>query len=273
LNSVALDSANGIEVVDPAHAWGTQETVDFVKAGVAVVRAQFPNTPTLYVGHLSARNGGPLAPHLSHQSGRDVDSGYYYLDGARWYAPATAENLDAPRTWALIRALTGESDVEMILIDRSVQPILRQYALRAGEPSEWVEELFQGVPGKVPPLIRHAAGHRTHMHIRFYNPIAQETGRRLYPLLLKQRLLDPPVYFVRHRAKRGETLARIARRYGTSVEAIVRANNLRSTRIREGHDYRIPRAGPVRWVSRQLEFPPRRRPPKHASIPDQLTAK
>ncbi|HEY3236510.1 MAG TPA: penicillin-insensitive murein endopeptidase, partial [Polyangiaceae bacterium] len=147
LNSVALDSANGIEVVDPAHAWGTQETVDFVKACVAVVRAQFPNTPTLYVGHLSARNGGPLAPHLSHQSGRDVDSGYYYLDGARWYAPATAENLDAPRTWALIRALTGESDVEMILIDRSVQPILRQYALRAGEPSEWVEELFQGVPG------------------------------------------------------------------------------------------------------------------------------
>jgi membrane-bound lytic murein transglycosylase D len=48
--------------------------------------------------------------------------------------------------------------------------------------------------------------------------------------------------FVVHRVRRGQTLGQIARRYGTSVEAIQRRNGLRSRHvIREGQRLEIPR--------------------------------
>ena len=47
-----------------------------------------------------------------------------------------------------------------------------------------------------------------------------------------------------HRVRRGETVGRIAARYGTSVSAIVRANNMRNAdRIKPGLKLRIPRTG------------------------------
>ena len=47
-----------------------------------------------------------------------------------------------------------------------------------------------------------------------------------------------------HRVRRGETLSTIARRHGTSVNSIVRANNLRSRhRIRSGQRLKIPLRG------------------------------
>jgi membrane-bound lytic murein transglycosylase D len=47
-----------------------------------------------------------------------------------------------------------------------------------------------------------------------------------------------------HRVRRGETIGRIATRYGTSVSAIVRANNIRNAdRIRPGLTLRVPRTG------------------------------
>jgi membrane-bound lytic murein transglycosylase D len=50
-----------------------------------------------------------------------------------------------------------------------------------------------------------------------------------------------PTYLV-HRVRRGETVGRIAARYGTSVSAIARANNMRNAnRIRPGQKLRVPR--------------------------------
>jgi len=63
----------------------------------------------------------------------------------------------------------------------------------------------------------------------------------------------PQTQYVMHRVRRGQTLSVIARRYGTSVRAIMRTNNLRSAnRIREGQRLRIPvrGSGSVRRVSR-----------------------
>jgi membrane-bound lytic murein transglycosylase D len=63
----------------------------------------------------------------------------------------------------------------------------------------------------------------------------------------------PQTQYLVHRVSRGQTLSVIARRYGTSVSAIMRTNNLRSAnRIREGQQLRIPVAGSasVRQVSR-----------------------
>jgi membrane-bound lytic murein transglycosylase D len=64
------------------------------------------------------------------------------------------------------------------------------------------------------------------------------------------RLAELPAYvppkdtYATHRVRRGETLSTIARRHGTSVNAIVRANNLRSrNRIRTGQRLKIPSRG------------------------------
>lgn len=46
---------------------------------------------------------------------------------------------------------------------------------------------------------------------------------------------------VRHTIKRGDTLSGLAKKYGTSVSAIQRANNLSGTLIREGKSLTIPR--------------------------------
>ena len=76
------------------------------------------------LSHIGNQDGGYLRPHHSHQSGRDADVGYYYKGGPRSFVRASEENLDLPRTWALVKAAIKETTVEMILIDRSVQRIL-----------------------------------------------------------------------------------------------------------------------------------------------------
>ena len=57
----------------------------------------------------------------------------------------------------------------------------------------------------------------------------------------------PEATYAHHRVRRGETLSSIARRHGTTVTAIVRANHLRSrNRIRQGQRLKIPtRGGPA----------------------------
>lgn len=260
LNGVRAEASPLFEPVHAAGAWGTLETLEYLSAAIRKVHERFPGTPPLSLGHISSREGGPLSPHLSHQSGRDVDLSFYYVKGARWYARATRANLDLPRTWALVRALITETDVEMILVDHSIQGLLRAHALSEGENPEWVSGLFVGA-GKLRPILRHAPGHATHLHIRFYNPIAQESARRCHPLLLKAGKTRALASFVHHRARRGDTLGKLAKKYGVSVKAIQAANGLRNSFIREKRSYRIPtRAKPIPIPSAPLRFPPRRLP-------------
>jgi penicillin-insensitive murein endopeptidase len=253
-------------LVDPAHAWGTRETIDYLIASIEAVHSQFPDSHPLYIGHISAKRGGPLSPHVSHQAGRDVDLSYFYDDekSARWYARAHAKNLDRARTWAFVRALVTLTDVELILIDASLQKLLREHALSIGEDPEWVESLFRGKPGKLRPLIVHAKGHATHLHVRFYNPIAQETAHRTFELLVERGLVKPPTLFVKHRVKKGETLGMLARKYKSTVRAIRDANGLRSNLIRAGRDYRIPKRGGVA-APPHAAIPERRLPPSTGS--------
>ena len=188
---------------------------------------------------------------------------YYYSDPSkRWYARARAANLDRARTWAFVRALLTETDVELILIDYSIQRMLKQHALSIGEDSNWLESVFSGGPGGLRPIIRHARGHATHIHIRFYNPIAQETARRAYHLLVKHGRIDEVTEYVRYRVRKGDTLGKLARRYHTTVKAIMKANHLRSTLIRARSVYRIPKPEGIKTRSQPVVIPPRRLPPE-----------
>jgi murein endopeptidase/LysM repeat protein len=262
-NGVPMPRGAHWELIDPGHAWGTRETVDFLAHSIDRVNERFPETAPLHIGHISARNGGWLSPHKSHQAGRDVDVGYYYRGSRpRWFARATAENLDVPRTWAFLKALVTETDVEMIFIDTPIQKLLSDHAQAAGEDPVWLDSVFQ-VRSKHPnPLVRWARGHDTHIHVRFFSPMAQELGRRAQNYLKLTPSGPPPraahahaapassggvasapagpTTVVMHKARSGDVLVNLAKQYGTKPEAIQQANGLRTHALKIGQTYKIP---------------------------------
>jgi len=228
-------------LVDPIHAFGTTETVDDLCHVLQVVADKHPGTQMVDVGHLSASSGGPLSPHRSHQSGRDVDLGLYYNQpGTRWYTRASGNSLDLPRTWTLIRTLATDTDIEMILLDRKLQSLVEKYAYGVERDTSFVRRLFHG-DEKHLALVRHSPGHATHLHLRFRNPIARETGRRLGPLLeLPRKVLSQSAAVTYHVASTGDTLAKLAQRYKTTMAAIRAANHMRTYQLVAGHRYVIP---------------------------------
>lgn len=268
INGVQATENQFYKPLSPSGAWATQETLDALAVALGRVHEQFPDTAPLALGDISGKNGGPSHPHISHQSGRDVDIAYFYNDGAGWYARGNAKNLDLPRTWAFVRALIAETDVDLILIDHSIQALLEDYAKRHGDDPGWLAGVFRGVPGKQRAIIRHAPGHATHIHIRFFNPVAQETARRCHAFLLQAKLTQAPQSYVTHKVKKNETLGMISRKYGVPVPRLRAVNGLKSSLIREKSALRIPVAsrGPASPGPR-LRVPTRRLPPGPAKPP------
>ncbi len=239
-------------------SWATDETIDFIVNAIEAVEARYPGSPRLVIGDLSNPQGGRIDRHRSHQAGRDADLGFYYRSGeSQSFRSARPKDLDAPRTWAFVRALVTESDVDRIFIDRTLIRVLYEQALAEDEDRGWLAEIFGR--GSEKGIIQHEKRHKDHLHVRFFNRRAQEHGRIVYPVLVESGIAPPPT--VRHRVRSGETLGTIARRYGTSVGAIRSANGLRSTRVRAGRSYTIPiRKAPV--DSGPVVVPPRRLPPQ-----------
>lgn len=182
-NGVHMGEGEHWELVDPDRAWGTQETIAALQSAILEVKRLYPETPKLHVGHISKQHGGWLRPHRSHQSGRDVDLGLYYNDGGTWYQPATPETFDTARSWALLSALARSGQVEYVFLDQSLHALLREQAQRIEEDAEFVRRFFEGNLPQQGPVLRHARGHRTHLHIRFVSEVAVENAQRARRLL------------------------------------------------------------------------------------------
>ncbi len=248
-------------LADPDGAWGTAETVDALTHCIDRVFEKHPDSPPAIVGSLSRRGGGPYPPHKSHQSGRDADVYLWIKDrGKQWYVKGTAETLDRARTWTFIRAVVTETDVEYILLDQSVQPLLEEYALKRETDPAWVRSLFHGDDAGTRPLIKHVPGHTGHMHVRFYNRLAQERGRRAYDRLVEQDHLALPRKGISHKVEPNETLSELAVRYNTQVATIRELNDLTSDLIKAGQVLRIEERVDLRAARAPVVIPPRRLP-------------
>lgn len=151
--------------------YGTDETVAMILWACDKMTRLYPGTAPLVVGDLSARRGGRLKPHASHQAGRDVDLGYYFLDNKNihGFKTATPDNLDAEKTWALISLLLATGQVKYLFIDKSLHRKLHDHALDMGWEAEELQTLFEAPVGKAKRsgVIRHVAGHKHHIHVRF----------------------------------------------------------------------------------------------------------
>jgi len=249
------------KIRNPRETWGTTETIEYIIKAIEAVEEQFPGSPPIVIGDISKPKGGRLNWHASHQVGRDADIGFYHRHEVDTLVRGRKSNLDIPRTWALFRALITETDVDRIFVDRYIQRYLFDYAVEIGEDREWLDDIFGRKTAGRDAIIQHVRRHRDHLHVRFFNPRAQEWGRVAYPLLVKARLAPGPT--VTHRVRSGETLSHLSRRYGTSTRAIRRANGLRGSMIRAGRRYVIP----IRKIpseSAPVLIPPRKIPPPPA---------
>lgn len=264
MNGMRMPTGKYWTVALPEYAFGTEETIAGLIRCITLVNQRIPNTPKVVIGSISKESGGHFPPHKSHQSGRDADVGFYYNPGFQIAKPATRENLDVERTWALVRTFIIETDVDMIIIDSKVQRLLEVHALRRGEDPAWLKSVFHGTGRPYTSLIVHAPGHTAHMHVRFSSPIARQRGKSSYTTLVEQGHIALKRKEIRHRVARGETLTKIARQYGVSVDALVKLNRLESTRIRVGQALVIQEPEHLRGAFDPIVVPKRRLPDDHA---------
>jgi murein endopeptidase len=255
VNSVRFPSSEDWQVVSPEKAYATQETIDYLTTAIRELRTRYPDAPLLRINQISARDGGFIRPHKSHQNGRDVDLGFYYPGGNVVRARERERYIDPVMNWALIRAIVTHTDVQVILVDRRVQKVLYDHALKIGEDKAWLDGLFHAGERSI---IKHARGHRDHFHVRFFNPRAQELGRRIAPLLA----LQPEHNIAMHRVRSGDTLGAIAMKYNATVPAIRNANRIRGHLLRIGQVLSVPLRGPCTRcpVPPPVVVPPRRLP-------------
>ncbi len=245
-------------VVDPSGTYGTQETIDALVATANMVHQQLPHLPPLRVNHISRKEGGWHPPHRTHQSGRDVDLGFFWIHGVtqRQIKHQKDRLMDVASNWALLKAIITQGDVQLVLVDKRVQEKLYAHALAQGENKAWLDGLFHAGPKS---LVHHARRHRDHFHVRYYAGRSQELGRRIVPLLAKSA--QENVAF--HRVKKGDTLGALAVRYRSTVKLIQARNSLKGHMLSIGRTLQIPVRGPCTDcpVPPPVVVPPRRLPP------------
>lgn len=170
---VQLQSSDGIIVLEPDKAWGTQQLVQLLEMAALEMREAYPETVPLVVGHLSSRRGGRLSPHSSHQSGRDVDVAMYSKRNrlVRGFVNMGKKNLDIEKTWFFMETLLETGFIQYILLDWSVQKIIYE-EVKIAVPRQRLKTYFQypRSRGVREGIIRHATGHRNHLHIRIFCP-------------------------------------------------------------------------------------------------------
>ncbi len=236
------------ELSDPHAAYGTDETIAALRHAAEVVHAAFPKAHPIVIGHISARTGGPLSPHKSHQSGRDVDIGFYHTGAPpHGLKAATAHNVEVAPTWLFLKTILHTAAVEYVFVDARVQRLLLEHAVATGEDAAFLDEVFLSRNKNPRAPIRHLHGHHNHFHIRFYSPNAVALGQRLAKVLPRPAPRKPgpptkaPVAYTEIRARSGDTLQAWAKRFHTTVEELRALNGLSGNALKIGHTYKVPK--------------------------------
>lgn len=168
------------EYAAAGHFYGTWQLVQLLERAAFGVARRAPGS-RLSVGEMSAQTGGNIAGHASHESGRDVDLGFYMLDvAARPYEafafsqfdaqglgikPNQGLRFDVRRNWELVARLVtdGEARVQYIFVAPTIRQLLLNEGKRLKAP--------QGVLDRAARVMVKPSGthlHDNHFHVRIY---------------------------------------------------------------------------------------------------------
>jgi hypothetical protein len=186
-HATALPPGDGYYLRRPERAYGTQTTIELTEQAIRETLDAFPDEHVLAIGDISIPSGGTISQHRSHQSGRDIDVGLFYLEKPAGYPAsfihADEDNLDCAATFKLLESFLATTDddggVQMVFLDFDVQGILYHWALDNGVSEHRLERIFQYPHGRGSSdgIVRHEPNHDNHMHVRFKCP-AEDTACR-----------------------------------------------------------------------------------------------
>ncbi len=235
IDGVPLE-ANAHTLVRPGRNFGTRETVTILRTAIAAVVRRFPTgTHPLVVGDISKPDGGTFKPHKSHQSGRDVDVGYYQTGTApHRLMRVWPQNIDAARTWTFVEAMLANDQVQYMFIDWHLQKKLYEYARdEAGVPADKLAKWFSypDARDKRGAAIKHLKGHADHIHVRFWSPQAVAAADAYIKLHGAEALKPVPVAYT---VKKGDSLAKVAKKFRLDIKQLRSWNRLKGDGLKPG---------------------------------------
>lgn len=156
--------------------YGTRALEAMLTRAADAVAARYPGS-VLWAGDLSGPRGGDLPGHKSHNSGRDVDLGFYRRapDGTAADTPrfsavtATtgggADRFDLERNWLFVASVLQDpgATVQWIFVAAPLREALLDYARTSGADPELIARAEQ-----VLAQPSDSSAHRDHFHLRIY---------------------------------------------------------------------------------------------------------
>ncbi len=166
------------------HRWGLPALVGLVERAAARVADRHAGS-VLLVGDLSRADGGEIGGHDSHETGRDVDLGFYLLrDGVPFVTDeylvidregaargAKGVTFDDERNWALLAALLSDREspgILQVFVAKHLQTRLLREARRVRAP-----EAIVARARTVMLQPRVGQRHDDHFHVRIRCPKGQ----------------------------------------------------------------------------------------------------
>lgn len=182
-----------IQTKSRKHVYGHPSLVLMLQRSAKQIARSRPGS-VLLVGDLSARDGGPLAGHHSHQSGRDADvafyardakgrpvklSGFVAFDGDGKAKDGSGLIFDDDRNWLLVKAWARDDRAAMahVFVSNPLRGRLLRHAQKSAANRKYialVSALFKQPENAEP--------HDDHFHVRIRCPdrhqgLCHEEGR------------------------------------------------------------------------------------------------
>ncbi|WP_438033631.1 penicillin-insensitive murein endopeptidase [Sorangium sp. So ce204] len=179
--AVRLRSSRHLKTREGARTWGLPVLVKTLRRAAFQVAKKHGDS-ALLVGDLSARTGGALDGHNSHQTGRDADVGFYVINSKgknlrtdRFVAFDDEGNaiglpgarFDDARNWALVQALLEDrqAGVKYLFVTNALRARLLAHAAKKRVPADL---RARAAAAMMSP--RDAYLHNDHFHIRVMCP-------------------------------------------------------------------------------------------------------
>jgi penicillin-insensitive murein DD-endopeptidase len=180
-NGARLRPTKHMRIREGARTWGMPSLIRLLRRTATEVAKKHRGS-TLLVGDLSAKRGGPIEGHTSHQSGRDVDIAFFVANSkgkpvpVKRFIPFDANGNGTDRTWArfddarnwtLVEALLSDEEVTVryIFVGQGLRARLLAYAAKKRVPKDLVARATAVLVSS-----KDSSEHDDHFHIRIACP-------------------------------------------------------------------------------------------------------